>query len=139
MKSLSRVQLFATPWAVAYQAPSSMGFSRQEYWSGLPFPSPGDLPNPGIELVLPHCGQTLFLTSEPPGKPMRLEVSGKVWVQMRVCKSSLSMWQQTVGPNESIGESVKRRKVHAGALGNESSKKEVSAIRFCLKANLDED
>ena len=49
VKSLSRVRLFATPWTVAYQAPLSMGFSRQEYWSGLPFPSPGDLPNPGIE------------------------------------------------------------------------------------------
>ena len=49
MKSLSRVQLIVTPWAVAHQAPLSMGFSRQEYWSGLPFPSPGDLPNPGIE------------------------------------------------------------------------------------------
>ena len=49
MKSLSRVRLFATPWAVAYQAPPSMGFSRQEYWNGLPFPSPGNLPNPGIE------------------------------------------------------------------------------------------
>ena len=49
MKSLSRVQLFATPWTVACQAPLSMGFSRQEYWSGLPFPSPEDLPNPGIE------------------------------------------------------------------------------------------
>ena len=49
VKSLSHVQLFATPWTVAYQAPPSMGFSRQEYWSGLPFPSPGDLPNPGIE------------------------------------------------------------------------------------------
>ena len=49
VKSLSRVRLFATPWTVAYQAPRSMGFSRQEYRSGLPFPSPGDLPNPGIE------------------------------------------------------------------------------------------
>ena len=49
MKSLSRVRLFATLWTVAYQAPPSMGFSRQEYWSGLPFPSPGDLPDPGIE------------------------------------------------------------------------------------------
>ena len=48
VKSLSCVRLFATPWAVAHQAPPSMGFSRQEYWSGLPFPSPGDLPNPGI-------------------------------------------------------------------------------------------
>ena len=49
VKSLSRVRLFATPWTLAYQAPPSMGFSRQEYWSGLPFPSPGDLPNPGIK------------------------------------------------------------------------------------------
>jgi len=49
VKSLSRVGLFATPWTVAYQAPPSMGFSRQECWSGLPFPSPGDLPDPGIE------------------------------------------------------------------------------------------
>ena len=49
VKLLSHVQVFATPWTVAYQAPPSMGFSRQEYWSGLPFPSPGDLPNPGIE------------------------------------------------------------------------------------------
>ena len=48
MKLLSRVRLFATPWTVAHQAPQSMGFSRQEYWSGLPFPSPGDLPDPGI-------------------------------------------------------------------------------------------
>ena len=46
---LSRVQLFATPWTVACQAPLSLGFSRQEYWSGLSFPSPGDLPDPGIE------------------------------------------------------------------------------------------
>ena len=49
VKSLSRVRLFATPWTVGYQAPPSMGFSRQESWSGLPFPSPGDLPNPGIK------------------------------------------------------------------------------------------
>ena len=48
MKSLSRVRLFATLWTVACQAPLSMGFSKQEYWCGLPFPSPGDLPNPGI-------------------------------------------------------------------------------------------
>ena len=46
---VSHVQLFATPWTVAYQSLPSMGFSRQEYWSGLPFSSPGDLPNPGIE------------------------------------------------------------------------------------------
>ena len=50
---VSHVQLFATPWTVAHQAPLSMEFSRQEYWSGLPFLSPGDLPNPGIELGSP--------------------------------------------------------------------------------------
>ena len=53
VKSLSRVRLLVTPWTAAYQAPLSMGFSRQEYWSGLPFPSPGDLPNPGIEAGSP--------------------------------------------------------------------------------------
>ena len=54
VKSLSRVQLFATPWTVAYHSPPSMGFSRQEYWSGLPFPSPEDLPNPGIKSGSSH-------------------------------------------------------------------------------------
>ena len=49
VKLLSRVRLFVTPWTVAHQAPPSMGFSWQVYWSGLPFPSPGDLPHPGIE------------------------------------------------------------------------------------------
>ena len=68
--SLSRVRLFATPWTVAYQALPSMGFSRQEYWSGLPFPSPGDLPDPGIEPGSPAF-QADALTSEPPGKPYR--------------------------------------------------------------------
>ena len=60
------VQLFATPWTVAHQAPPSMGFSRQEYWSGLPFPSPGDLPDPGIEPGSP-ASKADALTSEPPG------------------------------------------------------------------------
>ena len=67
-KSLSRVWLFVTPWAVDYQAPLSMEFSRQEYWSGLPFPSPGDLPDPGIEPGSPTL-QADTLLSEPPGKP----------------------------------------------------------------------
>ena len=66
VKPLSRVQLFVTPWTVAYQAPPSMGFSRQEYWSGLPFPSPGYLPDPGIEPRSPTV-QADPLTSEPPG------------------------------------------------------------------------
>ena len=53
VKLLSHVRLFATPWTVAYQTPLSMGFSRKEYWRGFPFPSPGDLPNPGIEAGSP--------------------------------------------------------------------------------------
>ena len=57
-----------TPWTVAYLAPQSMGFSRQEYWSGLPFPSPGDLLNPGIE-PRSLAVQTDALPSEPLGKP----------------------------------------------------------------------
>ena len=69
VKSLSCVRLFATPWTVVYQAPPSMGFSRQEYWSGLPFPSPGNLPNPGIKPGYPAF-QADALTSEPPGKPV---------------------------------------------------------------------
>ena len=68
VKSLSCVRLFATPWTVASQAPLSMGFSKQEYWSRLPFPSPGDLPNPGIEPGSPTL-QADALSSEPPGKP----------------------------------------------------------------------
>ena len=68
VKSLSHVRLFATPWTVAYQALLSMGFSRQEYWSGSPFPSPGDLPDPGIEPRSPAL-QADALTSESPGKP----------------------------------------------------------------------
>ena len=67
VKSLSRVRLFATPWTIAHQAPPSMGFSRQEYWSGLPFPSPGDLPNPGVKPGSPAL-QTDALPSEPPVK-----------------------------------------------------------------------
>ena len=69
MKSLSHVPLFVTPWTVAYQAPPSMGFPRQEYWSGLPFPSPGELPNPGMEPGSPTLWADTLL-SEPPGKPM---------------------------------------------------------------------
>ena len=67
VKSLSRVRLFATPWTIAHEAPPSMEFSRQEYWSGLPFPSPGDLPHPGIKPRSPEL-QADTLPSEPPRK-----------------------------------------------------------------------
>ena len=67
LKSLSRVRLFATPWTVAHQAPLSMEFFRQEYWSGWPFPSPVDPPDPGVKPGFPAL-QEDALPSEPPGK-----------------------------------------------------------------------
>ena len=70
VQSLSRVQLFGTPWTVAHRTPLSMGFLRQEYWSRLSFPSPGDLPEPGIKpasLVSPALAGR-FLTAVPPGE-----------------------------------------------------------------------
>ena len=67
----SRVYLFATPWTVAPQAPLSMEFSRQEYWSVLPFPTPGDFPNLGMEPMSPMSSALAngFSTTESPGKP----------------------------------------------------------------------
>ena len=71
---LSRVQLSATPWPVAPQAPSSMGFSWQEHWSGWPFPPPGDLPDPGVEprSPAPSALSGGFFTTAPPGKSILL-------------------------------------------------------------------
>ena len=74
-ESRSAVSLFVTPWTVAYQAPLFMGFSRQEYWNGWPFPSPGDLPNPGIE-PRPLTRQADSLLSEPPGKSWLIREMG---------------------------------------------------------------
>ena len=70
LSCFSRVRLCATPWTAAYQASPSMGFSRREHWSGLPFPSPRDLPNPGIEPMSPALADDRFFTTEPPGKLM---------------------------------------------------------------------
>ena len=88
VKSLSRVRLFATPWTVAYQAPPSMGFSRQEYLSGLPFPSPGDLPDPGIKPRSPAF-QADTLTSEPPGKRCSTKLLRAPWTVRRSNQSIL--------------------------------------------------
>ena len=72
LSHFSRVRLCATPWTAAYQASPSMGFSRQEHWSGLPFPSPGDLPNPRIEPSSPASSALAgrILTTAPPRKPI---------------------------------------------------------------------
>ena len=85
MKSLSCVQLFATPWTVACQVPLSMGFSRQEYWSGLQFPSPGDLPDPGIKLVFPTLPAD-SLPSKPPENPYMQSTSWKTpdWMNYKL-------------------------------------------------------
>ena len=77
LNHFSCVQLFLSLWTVAHQAPLSKEFSRQEYWSGLPFPSPGDLPNPGIKpvtLVSPAL-QAYSLPSEPPEKALGKSIS----------------------------------------------------------------
>ena len=108
VKSLSCVRLFVTLWTVAYQAPPSMGFSRQEYWSGLPFPSPGDLPDPGTEPRSPAL-EADALTSEPPGKlkvDVFWELSCFFYIPMDVgnlipgssafSKSSLYIWKFSV-------------------------------------------
>ena len=75
VKLLSLVRLFATPWTVAYQACPSMGFSWQEYWSGLPFPSPGDLPNPGIEPGSPTLRADASPSDAPEKPEMRQDIS----------------------------------------------------------------
>ena len=70
MQLLSHVRLFVTPWTVACQAPLSMECSKQEYWSGSPFPTPGDLPDPGMELasLVPSALADGFFTTAPPEK-----------------------------------------------------------------------
>ena len=80
LSHFSCVLLFAAPWSVANQASLSMGFSRQEYWSGLPFPTPGDLPNPEIKvasLSSPALAGRFFTTSLP-GKPLLLYRAGYI-------------------------------------------------------------
>ena len=76
---------FATPWTVARQAPLSMGFPRQEYWSGLPFPSPGDLSHPGIEPASPALvGE--FFTTEPPREAWKEETDPKIQQTSEPCQ-----------------------------------------------------
>ena len=78
LESLNCIWRFASPWTAALQAPLSMGFSRQEYWSGLPFPSPGGFPHPGIQPKSPALAGG-FLTTKPPGKPIALSMVLSNW------------------------------------------------------------
>ena len=86
VKLLSHVRFFATPWIVAHQAPLSMGFSRQEYWSGLPCPSPGDLPDPGIEpvsLTSPALAGGFFTTRTTWEAPYKLSTFVQIILRKR--------------------------------------------------------
>ena len=83
-ESLSCVQFFVTPWTVARQAPEiSMGFSRQEYWSGLPFPSPGNLPDPGLNPGLLHCRQIVYCLSHQVSLLILTDRSVHTWAILR--------------------------------------------------------
>ena len=92
VKSLSRVRLFATPWTVAYQAPPSMEFSKQEYWSGLPFPSPEDLPDPGIEPRSPML-QADALPFEPPGKLLYLMILPQIFILILIFQKIIILYK----------------------------------------------
>ena len=94
-QSISHVWLFAAPRTVAHQAPLSLGFPRQEYWSGLPVPSPGDLPDPGMESGTPALAGGFFIT-EPPGKPLNWSSSPFSSVQF-----SRSVVSDSLRPHES--------------------------------------
>ena len=87
---VSHVQPCENPWTAAHQAPLSMEFSRQEYWRGLPFPSPGDLPNLGIKARSPAL-QVDSLLSEPPGKPKDAGV-GSLSLQQGIFLTQESNW-----------------------------------------------
>ena len=86
MKFLSRGRLFETPWTVAYQAPLSMGFSGQGYWSGLPFPSPGDLPNPGVEPGSPALQGDSLPTELGPSTRWENRISAVAqYINLQIC------------------------------------------------------
>ena len=107
--SLSRVLLFVTPWTVAHQAPLSMGFPRQEYWSALPFPTLRDLPNPGIKAGSPAL-QADSLPSEPPGKSAYthcvhaksavLYLTRTLWTVAHPCSVSMSSSRGSSWPRD---------------------------------------
>ena len=100
VKSLSRVQHFATPWTVAYQAPLSMEFAGQEYWSGLPFPSAGNLPEPASNPCLLHCRQVLYHLSHQ-GTPV---LPGKIDHEILIANFRLKL--------KKVGETARSFRYH---------------------------
>ena len=132
VKSPSHVRLFATLWTVAHQAPPSMGFSRQEYWSGVPFPSPGDLPNPGIEPGSPTL-EADALTSEPPGnryhncvylfvhRVERSQTHLSIWVHMHALIHTWTVWLLLLIPFGSCKKCCSEHNVNLSLLGFDCS------------------
>ena len=103
---------FVTPWTVAQEAPLSMGFTRQEYWSGLPFPSPADLPNPGIKPRSPALAGRFFI-AEPPGKPRVRWGSSKGMIRGQPrprpgCRMQQSLGVETVIPRDKKIKSARK-------------------------------
>ena len=123
---LSLLRLFETPWTVAYQASPSMGFSRQEYWSGLPFPSPGDLPDPGIEPRSPTL-EADALTSEPPVDHNKL---WKILKEMGIPDHVTCLLRNLYASQEATV-----RTGHGTTTGSKSGKEYIKAV-YCHPAYL---
>ena len=128
VKSLSRVRLFATPWTVAYQAFLSMGFSRQEYQSGLPFPSPGDLPDPGIKPRSPAL-EAGTLISEPPGTQkasLQTKLVEVMEFQLSCFKSwKMMLWKGCTQYASKFGKLSSGHRTGKGQFSFQSQKKEM--------------
>ena len=106
VRLLSPVRLCATPWTVAHQALPSMGFSRQEYWSGLPFPSPGELPDLGIKHCRSPALQAGALPSEPPGKPTEIcWFVWSIWKNSSVSHICVRKWSNIIVFSNNVGYS----------------------------------
>ena len=140
---LSPVPLFATQWTIAHQAPLSMEFSRQEYWSGLPFPSPGDLPDPEMEPRSP-APQADALPTEPPGRPVVVRVCvGYIYAQKLFGGYSVLVWASQValvGKNPPANAGDVRDVGSIPGLGRSPGKGHGNPLQyFCLENPVDRE
>ena len=128
-QSLSHVRLFVTLWTVACQAPLSMGFSRQEFWSGLPFSPPGDIPDSGIKpsYLKSSALAGRFFTTEPPGKPFKCQEDLYIennWDTPRVYRNGSPM--DSALPDRSFGYPM----MHLDRAPSQHSRKQIWCPRF---------
>ena len=130
MKSLSRVRLFATPWTVAYQASLSMGFSRLYYWSGLLFPSPEDLPDPGMEARSPAL-QADPLASQPPRKPLKAYTSLRVY-SIYWAVHALRSYKKTSFNTQGVKHATLRRWMKLWELQHQNGKPRIRRKEYIL-------